>query len=174
MTDKKKIYENGKIYTIRSLQTDKYYIGSTCNPLYKRLGQHKSTYKKYITNNEKYHYITSFEVVKYEDCFIELLENYKCNSKDELNKREGELIRLYKDNVVNKEIAGRTKKEWRVDNKNKIANQQKDYMMKNKEKYDEWFKKKMICECGSTHRISDKSKHIKTKKHIKYIETKES
>jgi hypothetical protein len=30
-------YQHGKIYTIRSFQTDKFYIGSTTQPLSKRL-----------------------------------------------------------------------------------------------------------------------------------------
>ena len=38
-------YKNGKIYTIRSFQTDKYYIGSTCTMLSKRFSNHKSNYK---------------------------------------------------------------------------------------------------------------------------------
>jgi hypothetical protein len=35
-------YENGKIYTIRSPHTDKYYIGSTIASLKKHFYQHKS------------------------------------------------------------------------------------------------------------------------------------
>ena len=31
---------------------------------------------------------------------------------------------------------------------------------------------KIKCICGYTHRYGDKSKHIKTKKHIKFIESK--
>jgi hypothetical protein len=52
-----------------------------------------------------------------DDCYIELIENYPCNNKAELTKREGELIRLHKNDLVNKKIAGRTKKEYCEDNK---------------------------------------------------------
>jgi len=139
MADKKNNYENGKIYTIRSPQTDKYYIGSTCNPLYKRLGQHKIDYKKYIAGT--CHNITSFEIIKLGDAYIELLENFKCNSKDELNKREGELIRLHNDNVVNRCIAGRTYKEYLEDNKERIKERDKKYREDNKDEIKERKKK---------------------------------
>ena len=36
-------YKNGKIYTIRYKNDDSLiYVGSTCQPLYKRWSQHKS------------------------------------------------------------------------------------------------------------------------------------
>ena len=111
--DKTNMYENGKIYTIRSPHTSKYYIGSTCNPLSKRFYNHKSGFNAYNKNSDfKKSYLTSFEVIRYSDAYIELLEVFPCKSKIELTKREGELIREHKDNVVNKVINGRTAKEW--------------------------------------------------------------
>ena len=44
---KKKDYQNGKIYCLRSHKTDLVYVGSTCQPLYKRLNEHKNYYKMY-------------------------------------------------------------------------------------------------------------------------------
>ena len=41
-------YKNGKIYKIVSDLTDKIYIGSTTQPLYKRHSKHKGNYKQYI------------------------------------------------------------------------------------------------------------------------------
>jgi len=79
-------YKNGKIYTLRSNQTDKFYIGSTCLPLYKRLYKHRNNYNEYLKNNK--HYLTSFEIIKLKDCYIELLEDFPCNNKNELEKRE--------------------------------------------------------------------------------------
>ena len=107
-------YVNGKIYTIRSYQTDKYYIGSTCSTLTKRLSCHKGKYKNGTLTS------TSQEIIKYDDCYIELLEMCECKNKNELRKREGELIRKYKDNIVNCNIAGRTKNEYYNDNLEKI------------------------------------------------------
>jgi len=135
-------YKNGKIYTIRSNLTDKYYIGSTCSLLSKRLYQHKGDYKKFLGG--KKNNISSCEIIKFDDAYIELLEDFKCNSKDQLLKREGELIREHKDDIVNKCIAGRTKKEYRTDKKAIIAEQKKAYRVENKDILAE--KHKAYCE----------------------------
>jgi len=79
-------YHNGKIYTIRSNQTEKYYIGSTTQTLTKRLSKHKSNFEDWKRNGKGY--MTSFEILKYDDVYIELLELFPCKSKEELNKKE--------------------------------------------------------------------------------------
>jgi hypothetical protein len=127
-------YHSGKIYTIRSHKTDKYYIGSTCSPLYKRLYEHVKS-KKYndLDKHIRKRYMTSQEILKYDDYYIELLENFKCENKDELFKREGELIRLHKDNLVNNKINGRSKIEYYNDNKDDILERHKNYYEDNKD-----------------------------------------
>ena len=130
-------YKNGKIYTIRSHQTDMIYVGSTCSPLYKRLYQHKRNYKNWL--NKKYGYTASYEIVKFDDAYIELYEDYPCSSKRELNQREGQLMRETK-NCVNKVVAGRTDKEWREDNKEKIKQKSKEYYEENQEKLKQYQK----------------------------------
>ena len=132
MSDNK--YHKSKIYTIRSYETDKYYIGSTCDALHKRLYNHRLHYKNYL--NDKSPFTTSFDIIKYEDNYIELLEDYKCETRNELTKREGELIRKYKDEIVNCKIEGRTRKEYYEDNKEKFKEYQKD----NKDKIQEYHK----------------------------------
>jgi len=126
-------YQNGKIYSIRSYQTDMIYIGSTCQSLAVRKGAHKQNYQRY--QNGKGNYVTSFEIIKYDDAYIELVEAYPCNNRYELCRREGELIREM-DNVINKRIAGRTHKEWREDNKE----YNKEYYEANKDKISEQMK----------------------------------
>ena len=118
-------YHNGKIYTIRSPHTDKYYIGSTCNTLSKRFSQHNCQFS------------SSKIIIDYGDAYIELLENFKCENKNELNRREGELIRTHKENIVNFLIAGRTKTEYYNDNKNIILEKIKQYQNDNKNKIKE-------------------------------------
>jgi hypothetical protein len=123
--------------------------------------------------------ITSFEILKYDDHYIELLENYSCKDKNELSKREGELIRSHKDNCVNCRVEGRTHKEYRQDNKEKIkeyyqdnkeaiSEKKKSYYQVNKEVILEKKSEKINCPCGSEFRISDKARHLKTSKHLKY------
>ena len=99
-------YLSAKIYTIRSPQTDKYYIGSTCNTLSKRFYQHVMRNKRNMRTDN----CTAWFITRNDDSYIELLENYPCNSRDELTKRENELIRANKDNVVNLIGTGHIKK----------------------------------------------------------------
>jgi len=96
-------YKKAKIYTIRSHLTDKIYIGSTCNSLSVRMAQHRASFKK---GNKT----TSFNLLEFPDAYIELLEVFPCNTKEELNQREGQLIRS-SFHAVNKLISGRTRKE---------------------------------------------------------------
>jgi hypothetical protein len=146
-TDKFNKYHNGKIYSIRSYTTEKFYIGSTCTPLHKRLYNHRNKYAQY--NQGRYHFVSSFEVVKNDDCYIELLEEFKCENKDELNKREGEWIRTNLNDIVNMRIPSRTKKEYISDNKDNIH-------------------KKFDCECGGRYTYKHKYLHIRSKKHTDY------
>ena len=124
-------YQNGKIYSIRSYDTDKYYIGSTCQTLTKRLSKHKSNYRDWQNNGKGY--MTSFEILKYDDYYIELIEDFPCENKNQLHKREGELIRENKNDCVNLVIPKRTLKEYKIDNKEKISQDWKKYYEKNKD-----------------------------------------
>lgn len=123
-------YSNGKIYSIRSYQTDAVYIGSTCLPLYKRLYKHRDNFNRW--KDGKQSYTTSYEILKYDDAFIELIEDYPCERKEQLNRREGEIIRET-ENTVNKIIAGRTRKEYKHDNREIIKIKSAEYKEKNKE-----------------------------------------
>jgi len=127
MTD----YKNGKIYAIKSNETDEVYIGSTCATLKTRLINHKSAFKtgkKRIGEAKK--------LLKYADAYIELIEEYPCESKRELLDKEGEIIRITP-NCVNIQIQGRTMSEWRVDNAEKIKQYSKEYHEKNRERQNE-------------------------------------
>jgi len=82
-------YQKGKIYTIRNKNDiNLIYVGSTCNKyLCNRFSNHKSN-SKTAPNNSFYKHITDWN-----DWYIELYENFPCNDKNELTKREGEVIR---------------------------------------------------------------------------------
>jgi hypothetical protein len=159
-------FANAKIYCIRSHQTQQIYIGSTTQPLYKRFSKHKTMY------------CSSKEIMKYPDCYIELLENYACADKNELNRREGQLIRLH--NCINKNIAGRTPIEWREEHKDELK-QSRDEHKDEKQQYDIQYRtdnkqirnekqnKPNICTCGSHYTQSNKQQHFKTHKHKEFI-----
>ena len=53
--------------------------------------------------------------------YIELIENYSCNNREELSKREGEIIREYKPDL-NKHIAGTRFRKYPEDNRQKSLN----------------------------------------------------
>lgn len=93
-------YKNGKIYKLTSKQTDKIYVGSTTYTLNYRMGHHKSRVKNGNPKN-----MASCEILKYDDAIIELIEDYPCDSKTELEKREQHYMDLYRDIIVNKQNA---------------------------------------------------------------------
>ena len=116
-------YQNSKIYRLWSVDTDKIYIGSTTQKLCNRLAKHKSSHNSCCSK-------TLFEIS--DNVKIELIELYPCNSREELNKREGELIRSME--CVNRCIAGRTKKEYNKEYSDEHKEQMKEYREANKEK----------------------------------------
>jgi len=179
-------YQNGKIYKIWSLETDRIYIGSTCDTLTNRMCGHRRTYKSWkeskINNVSKSAIL--FDLVGLENCKIELIHNFPCESKSELEAEEGCVMRDNKDLIVNRCIAGRSYKEWIDEHKEELKIKWKEYRdthkeerKKDKKEYYENHKEainikqkqKMTCECGSVHRISDKERHLKKHKHQNFI-----
>jgi hypothetical protein len=130
-------YQNGKIYKLWSPSKNIIYIGSTTQPLCKRLVVHLSNYKAYNKDNTK-KYLTSYLVLECEDYKIELLEEYACNNRQQLEKKEGEHIR--NNECCNKIIVGRTDKEYYLDNIEKIKEYYKQYNITNAEKLKEYKK----------------------------------
>ena len=129
-------YKNGKIYCIRSYQTDDVYIGSTTQKLCRRMTDHRKNYKGWVKGKRQY--TTSYEIIKLGDAYVDLLELCPCSCKEELHKIEGEYIRKMK--CVNKCIPGRGMtskeydKEYREKNKENIAKRKKEHRAKNKER----------------------------------------
>jgi hypothetical protein len=114
-------YQEGKIYKL--VGNGKVYIGSTVSTLCRRKQQH-------ITDFKSNHPITSREVVSDSNHYIELIEYFPCNTKEELLKRE----RYYIDQIecVNKQKPCRTQREYYEDNTVHIKEQRKAYRDANK------------------------------------------
>ena len=127
-------YSKSKIYKIVCNITGLIYIGSTSQTLCQRLQEHKRCYKKFL--NEKYNYTTSFKIIENNNYDIILLEDFPCERKEQLHARE----RFWIENTecVNKQIPTRTDKEYREDNKQKIAQQKKEWNEENKEYHKEY------------------------------------
>lgn len=144
-------YNESKIYKITSDQTPDIYIGSTTQTLNIRLSKHKNDYKRYLKG--KYHYVTSFNIVKYPNCKIDLLELCDFETKEELRKRESEYI---KNNIcVNKCMTG-------------MNLTRRETNKKYRDKYKDKINKKFVCLCGGKYTTYNKMKHMRTKKHHIY------
>ena len=123
-------YKNSKIYKLYSPSKNIVYIGSTTQPLCKRLSKHLTDYRAYNKDNKKTYY-TSFLVLECEDYKIELLEEYACNNRAQLCKKEGEYI--LNNECINKNISGRTTKEYYEEYKEKFRALNKKNYEDNKE-----------------------------------------
>ena len=173
-------YQNGKIYKIICDETGFTYYGSTTQSLSRRKAEHNKKDNKCKTKE--------MTIPK-----IYLVEDYPCERKEQLLMRE----RYYIENneCINKQIPRRTvnekleycknryyeKKEeirnyqniYQNLNKEKLKAKQKIYQNLNKEsikeKRKEYYKNKITCECGSIIRKDSKIKHLKSKKHQKFI-----
>ncbi len=116
------MYKNAKIYKIIDNTNNDIYIGSTTQ---KYLSSRLSGHKKDAKNNKP---CISKKIINNGDYKIVLIENYSCNSKDELLSRE----QYYIDNFdcINKNRAKASHKE--------LLEQFRKSHYKNKEKRNEY------------------------------------
>ena len=131
MTENK--YKRGKLYKLISNQTEDVYYGSTIeNKLTNRLAGHRNSYRGWLEGKKPY--MTSFEIVKYDDAKIVLLENFPCSTIYELCAKENYYIE--NNRCVNKlkPPTGLTRaeydKQYYIDNKDVKIEKQKQYYKK--------------------------------------------
>ena len=164
-------YKNGKVYRLVS-PSGKQYVGSTTQPLSKRLHAHKYDYKRWKSG--KTHYVTSFELFESEKVEVILIEDFPCDRKEQLHARE----RYYVEQLdcVNKCVPTRTKKEWDRENGKAYREKTKDH----KNKYNHFYYNKnkgklldkVLCECGSEVAVCCLVRHNKSNKHRDFISKK--
>lgn len=168
----------GYVYRIEdTLGLDIHYIGSTCKSIHERFVDHQYKYYDWIKNKENkkvdnisiYPYFKEYGIENFK---VELLGEYDINDKTELRKLEQDKI---EDNgyCVNKNRAYSSfddkkekHKEYRENNKDKIKEQTKIYRENNKDEIN----KIIVCECGNNYQKKNKYRHLKTKKHLSYLE----
>ena len=161
-------YQDGKIYKLVSNISSDIYIGSTINKLSHRLNVHKCKNNKCVSKQ----LFANDAVVQ-----IILIEMFPCSSKIELVAREHHYITTLV--CINKNIPFVTdivvvngdQKEWQKAYKELHVEQIKQYYINNKEHIVEQKNQPYICECGSTITRTDKSRHMKTKKHTNRLES---
>ena len=149
-------YAFGKIYKIVCNKTGLVYVGSTCEPtLAHRLARHKQDYSKYLRGVRGL--TASFKILENNDYDIVLLEDVKCENRDQLFQRE----RYYQDLIpnINKLKNARTAEE----NKKIHYDSNKAYEKK----------LKRACVCGGKYNdnLSNRTKHFNTIKHQKFIQS---
>ena len=146
-------YQLGKIYKIVCRITGEVYVGSTCEPtLAKRLVSHRSAYKQFYENN-KGGRLASFQIILRGDYYIDLLENFPCNSSDELRKKEREYydkvecinmvrpLKFHEDELqdarrnyhLNKEVIREQHRKYRDSHRDEIQEKNKQYREDNRD-----------------------------------------
>lgn len=122
-------YSNALIYTIRcKTDKNKIYVGSTyLDNINKRFNAHKHNCRKERCGSLYSHIIDN----NWDDWYIEIYEKYPCNNRKELRKREGEVILDI--STINKNVAGRSNKDSKLNWWANNPNYKKEWISKNKE-----------------------------------------
>ena len=177
-------YSKSKIYKLYNNIDDEFYIGSTYMKLTKRIAKHRSASSQETFKNQKL-YIKMNDIGK-DKFFIELLEEYPCENIEQLRRKEGEYIKELRP-TLNKNVPGRTRKEYDIDNKEhvqertgiyteqhreRIKERMQSYYQQedNKARQLEWGRKIVKCECGMDIRRSSLARHQKRQVHLNAME----
>jgi len=96
------------------------------------------------------------------DKIREKRKEYNNDNKDKIREKRKEYCLVNKDKIREK------RKEYCLVNKDKIREKIKEYRLVNKDKIKEYCSQKIECECGSTIQLQEKSRHLKSKKHINF------
>lgn len=155
-------YKQGKIYKITAKNADDgdVYIGSTCQKLYKRMCQQRENY----LGRKSYTSRILFDKYGYDNCYIELIKDFPCETKQELWDEETKYIKGLK--CVNRFIPNRNKKQYVLDTKEHKRDYDKNHLY---EKQQRRFKNRYACECGKTLNKEGKVRHEISKAHLAFI-----
>lgn len=132
-------YNNSVIYKL--LKKDDFdnlniYIGSSCN------FRNRKCRHKFNTNSEKSknYYMDLYTYIRNNGGFDEWtmiqIENFKCNTKKELEARERYWVELLKPKL-NSRVPNRTLNECRLDNIERYKKKEREYYEKNKKEINE-------------------------------------
>jgi len=122
-------YSKGVIYTVKSPSNPHInpFYGSTTKPLYQRKCEHKHAYDNYTIHQIGW-YVPSFELFQFPDTLIELVEQYPCQSNEQLLTREKEYVLKYE--CVNNQYRDKSNKsmnQYFESHKNTINKTPKQY-----------------------------------------------
>jgi len=120
----------GIIYKITCNETGESYYGSTICSLNRRMTLHKSGCKDW--KEGKSHYVTSFSIIERGNYLYSIIETVECEDKKQLAVLERKYIE--ENDCVNKQIPGRSNKEWHEDHREQKKEYDIQYNETNKEK----------------------------------------
>ena len=171
-------YTESKIYKILNTIDNEVYVGSTIEPLSKRMYKHRHDSER----RPQYKLYEHMQRLGKSNFYIELIETYPCKSKEELLAKEGEWIRNIA--TLNDRVAGRNKKQWETDNHDRRMQQAKEYREAHKEERKQYDKQRyendkeemnkhiretIICECGASVSRGNILRHRNSPKHAKLM-----
>ena len=178
-------YSKAKIYQIINDINNDVYIGATCQPLSKRIAEHRTSMRSKRDKHIKL-YQKMLEI-GVEHFRIELIKETPCENIEQLRAIEGKYIREL--GTLNSQVASRTSNDYKKEfkeryypqkkvyrennreslnekNRNYYNEKKEDICIKNKKRYDEVTSVKMTCEvCGTIHNKKNKPLHLRSKKH---------
>lgn len=126
----KNICKNGKIYKL-VCKDSHFYIGSTVQTLQARLQRHINSSIK--GTSRVYQYINS---IGWDNVHIELIEDYPCNTMNELHEREDMYIQLmYQDDKCLNEHRAHLLKEEKLDNMKQYYQEHKEEITEYQQEY---------------------------------------
>jgi len=178
-------YSKMCIYKIvcKDFQVTSLYIGSTTD-ITKRRSKHK--YNCNNLNSKEYNFKV-YETIRanggWDNWNVVVIENIPdCINGEQARTRERfwfetlsaylNMIRPIVTDDENKELQKEYNKKYRVENKEKIIEKGKEYHKENRDKILEYNKTPYVCECGTSCTKCSVSRHKKTAKHIKLMESK--
>ena len=180
-------YKNGRIYQILNTVTNDVYVGSTCQPLSKRMAVHRENMNSKADQNRPL-YLQMAAHGK-DNFYIELLEEFPCETKEQLNQRKFVYTRQI--GTLNSRIIGRTPEEYRLkeqvrrqkyreENFERIKQTNQQYRESNQDKIKKYYEENkdrinaaknaiITCECGWSHSKQMKARHLRSKAHINWL-----
>ena len=113
-------------------------------------------------------YVGSTVNFDWKDYHFKIIDVYYNITKQLLTKIEGDYIRYFNfDNLLNCEMAGRTREEYYLDNKDELTIKHKIYNQNNKDKIKITKSRPWTCIiCDKTIKVNSKYDHLKSNKHI--------
>lgn len=162
-------YSRAKVYKLVNSCDDEIYVGSTCEPLHKRLYKHKQK-AKLTPERRVYQHLLD---IGFDNVSIILIENFACESKEELLQRE----RYWIDELqpsLNKVLPTRTRQQWFHDNAEKVREYQEKYRLEHaeiaRERSAKWYEENR--ERAAKYR-ADNADEIRERRKQRYAENKE-